>query len=181
LHLSRLVEVPVTEADIDLPEVQQFHCGDERWEREVAEWLRARTGASSVLEDIHRFGTEVWLYRLPNGDVVGVGSLGSTVYTWPPKSKKKEMVSLIPMVGIQHQFKGEPRGVPREDRYASLILEDLIASAAQRPGFLAVMHRPGSLTSEWRWTSPTSSRLQQQVFRPSNPLPHPDRRIIGFP
>src|SRR5436190_988917 len=112
-----LLKFPFTATDIDLPEVQQFHCGGERWEREVAEWIKSRTGDNSVLEDIRRFGTEVWLYRTPDGALVGLGSLGSIRYSWPPKSKKKETVSLIPMLGIQDQFKGEPRNVPREDRY----------------------------------------------------------------
>ncbi len=127
-----LVKHVFREPDIDLPEVQAFSCGTEAWEVEVAEWIKSRTGENSALEDMRQFGTEVWLYRTPEGSLVGFASLGATTYTWPPRSKKKERVSVIPCIGIQDHFKGEPKDAPREERYAYQILDDLIAEAASR-------------------------------------------------
>ena len=85
--ITVLKKTPFTELDLGFPEVQTFSCGGERWDVEVAEWIKSRSGPNSVLEDIERFGTEVWLYRTADGHLVGFSSLGQTTYIWPPKSK----------------------------------------------------------------------------------------------
>jgi hypothetical protein len=126
----RLKKYAFSEADINLPEVQRFYCGEDHWAREVAEWIRSPSGENSVLEDMRNYGTEVWLYRDEDGVLVGYSSLGEQRFTWPVKSKKKELVNVIPFFGIQEPFQGEPRNGPREERYAHQITEDLLASAA---------------------------------------------------
>ena len=126
-----LTKYPFSEADIALPEVQAFDCGDDPWDLEVAEWIESRSGDNSVLEDMKQFGTEVWLYRDEDGLLVGYSSLGQTKYTWPVGTKKKETVSVIPFIGVQRGFRGEPRdAVDRNDKYAYQILDDLLAYAA---------------------------------------------------
>lgn len=126
-----LTKYPFSEADIALPEVQAFHCGDEPWDLEVAEWIKSRTGDNSVLVDVNTFGTEVWLYR-EAGTLIGYASLGERMFTWPLRSKKKELVSVIPFIGVQKQFQGEPRDAERDDKYAYQILDDLLANAAEK-------------------------------------------------
>src|SRR3984957_21242955 len=99
--MTRLLTKHVfTAADLSLPEVRNFHCGDERWDLEVSEWIKSASGDNSVIEDMNRFGTEVWLHRDDQGALVGFSSLGETKYTWPVGSKKKEIVSVIPFIGV---------------------------------------------------------------------------------
>jgi ribosomal protein S18 acetylase RimI-like enzyme len=126
-----LTKYPFSEADIGLPEVQAFDCGGNPWDIEVADWIKARSGDNSVLEDMKQFGTEVWLHRDEDGQLVGYSSLGQTKYTWPVGTKKKEIVSVIPFIGVQKQFQGEPRDAKDpNDKYAYQILDDLLCYAA---------------------------------------------------
>jgi ribosomal protein S18 acetylase RimI-like enzyme len=131
--MTRLLTKQVfTDADLTLPEVQSFHCGDERWDLEVAEWIKSASGENSVIEDMKRFGTEVWLHRDDKGALVGYSSLGQTRYTWPFKSKKKELVSVIAFIGVHKYFKGEPKDAARDDKYAYQILDELLAYSAEK-------------------------------------------------
>ena len=126
-----LTKYPFSEADITLPDVQAFDCGDAPWDIEVAEWIESRSGNNSVLEDMKKFGTEGWLYRDEDGVLVGYSSLGQTKFTWPVGTKKKETVSIIPFIGVRRVFQGEPRdATTRDDKYAYQILADLLSYAA---------------------------------------------------
>jgi ribosomal protein S18 acetylase RimI-like enzyme len=127
---SRLAKFPFTAADLNLPEIQAFSCGAECWDVEVAAWIKTASGPNSVLEDMRHFGTEVWLHRTDTGVLVGYSSLGQTTYTWPPKSKRREVVSVIPFIGIDEPFKGEPKDATRDDKFAYQILDELLAVAA---------------------------------------------------
>lgn len=129
---SLLTKQVFTASDLGLPEVQQFHCGDEPWDREVADWIKSASGENSVIEDMKRFGTEVWLHRDEQGVLVGYSSLGETKYTWPIGTKKKEVVSLIAFIGVHEQFKGMPKDAERDDKYAYQILDELLAYAAEK-------------------------------------------------
>lgn len=73
------------------------------------------------------YGTEVWLYRDDQGELVGLASLGRTKYIWPLGGKKMETVLAIPVLGVREKFKGEPKGADRDDNYAYQILDDLLA------------------------------------------------------
>jgi hypothetical protein len=115
-----------------LPEVQTFYCGDERWECEVAEWIKSASGENSALEDMKKYGTEVWLHRTEEGVLVGVSSLGEREWSWPPPKGPKTLISIIPCVGIQKAFQGEPRDVPPEERFAAQILDHLIYEATTK-------------------------------------------------
>ncbi len=63
-----------------LPEVQDFDCGDEPWEQEVAAWIKGSPGG--VLDDLQR-GCEVWLYVTEEEGLVGFGSLARSSWRWP--------------------------------------------------------------------------------------------------
>jgi hypothetical protein len=82
-----LVKHPFTPDD--WPDVQDFDCGDEPYEREVSDWLKgpAEEGVESALNciaDDQRPG-RVWLYKL--GDrLVGFGALAKTEWRWPGKN-----------------------------------------------------------------------------------------------
>ena len=118
---------------IGLPEVQTFDCGSDPWDIEVADWIQSRAGENSVLEDMRQFGTEVWLHRNEEGQLVGYSSLGQTKYTWPVGTKKKETVNVIPFIGVQKQFQGEPRDAENQnDKYAYQILDELLFYASSK-------------------------------------------------
>jgi GNAT superfamily N-acetyltransferase len=114
-----------------LPEVQGFHCGDQPWQQEVADWLKDATGNDCAVRWIER-GTQVWLYFTVDGALVGYGSLGTTTWRWPPPDGPKETVSIIPSFAVQTPYQGQPRDAPPEGRYACQIIADLIARAKEQ-------------------------------------------------
>ena len=109
-----------------LPKVQGFDCGNEPWEVEVSEWIKAARGAGGAVDDLSR--NQVWLYAIEEGDLVGFGSLGEISQKWPRGKDPPIQASIIPMLGIDKKYWGQPPG-PRENRYSTLILDDLIAEA----------------------------------------------------
>jgi GNAT superfamily N-acetyltransferase len=119
-------------ADAARAEVQAFCCGHERWELEVAEWIKCRATDNSALEDIKNFGTEVWLHWTEQNELVGVSSLGESRWSWPPPKGTKTLINIIPCVGVAKAFQGEPKEVPPAERYAAQILDHLIYEATTK-------------------------------------------------
>jgi RimJ/RimL family protein N-acetyltransferase len=109
-----------------LPHVQAFACGDESYERELADWIREH-----ALAAIAR-GAKVWLYANQAKEVVGFGSVGVTRWKYPEGSRKRAALAVIPAVAIQKPFWGKPDGPP-EGRYSTQILHHLLAEAARLP------------------------------------------------
>lgn len=111
--------------DILHPAVQSFYCGNEPWEREVSDWIKGGPdGQSGVIVDMQRpSGCEVWLYRTQNNILVGFGSLSEP--PWPYPLKGDPHPNLIPMLGVRREFWGEPRDVPKAERYSAQIMDDL--------------------------------------------------------
>lgn len=110
----------------DLPELVQFDCCGDRdtpWARAANEWLLG----SDVWQSKKR-GTSVWLYRLASGVVVGFSSLGMTRRRWPPPDGEYRNLLIIPMLGIDHNCHGQPKG---PERYSHQILNHLIYEASQ--------------------------------------------------
>lgn len=110
-----------------LPAVSDFYCGDEPWEREVADWIRG--GPGGVFDDMKR-GAEVWLYGTDEEGLIGFGSLSASNWKWPDTSSRPIPINIIPMLGIRREFWGQPSG-PGRKRYSAQIVEDLIAEARQ--------------------------------------------------
>jgi ribosomal protein S18 acetylase RimI-like enzyme len=128
------------EADLDLPEVQSFYCGRERWELEVSTWIKSRTGPNSVLEDIHQFGIEVWLHRTDDGELVGFSSLGENTWSIPMPKGPKCLINYIPYIGVAKHFQSKPEGADRDDKYAYQILDELIEYAAAKTAIRGDLH-----------------------------------------
>jgi hypothetical protein len=42
------------QSDLDLPEVQGFTCGQNRWDEEVATWIKSLSGENSVCVDMEK-------------------------------------------------------------------------------------------------------------------------------
>jgi GNAT superfamily N-acetyltransferase len=119
-----LIAVPFSAELLDL--VRDFSCGEEGYERELAEWIRQE--AVSALDR----GCKVWLYVTARKELVGFGSVALTRWRYPEPSSKRLALAVIPAVAIQTPYRGKPDG-PREERYSSQILDHLIAEAAQLP------------------------------------------------
>lgn len=120
---SALVVVPYT-AELD-DEVENFACGAEPHECELADWIKRDALAAM------KRGTRVWLFFTPERVLVRYGSLGKTQWNWPSATSGKAVIEIIPAVAIATDFWGKPNG-PREERYSSRILEHLLAEAAER-------------------------------------------------
>ncbi len=114
-----------------LPDVADFDCGDAEgaWCVEVSEWIRDPDGA---LLSMARRKTKVWLYCLPDGRLVGYGSLGTSKWEWPEFGSPLSTLFHIPFFGVAQHFRGKPDG-EGEVRYSRQIMEDLIAEARAWP------------------------------------------------
>lgn len=100
-HPLQLFAAQFTEAD--QTRLVGFSCGEEPWSRHVAQWIQG----SDVLDSMKR-GTRVWLFESTQGEVVGFGSLGTSRWRWPPPNGESTTILLIPMLGIDIRFHGQP-------------------------------------------------------------------------
>lgn len=120
-----------------IPELANFDCGGHDYQIAVSDWIKAIHPDDSVLTDISRFGTKVWVYYNQAGDVVGFASLGLTNWSlWPPSQKRKAPVVIIPKYrggktvlgySAERSVRGSNYGRYRRRGIA-------ICSAAPRPG-----------------------------------------------
>lgn len=140
----QLYAVEFTEAD--QARLVGFSCGDEPWSKHVTEWILG----SDVLDSMKR-GTRVWLFETAAGEVVGFGSIGTSVWRWPPPGGERATIVLIPMLGIDVRFRGEP--ADPDWRYSRQLMGHLLAEGqeiargwsgdtARKPQWLVLMvHR----------------------------------------
>ncbi len=114
----------------DLAHVQDFDCGNEPWEMEVSNWLKAPSGQGGALDDILNLGAKVWLYQEQgDGALVGVGSLGlHTVRYKNPKKGPPTPTFVIPGLGLARAFWGKPKG-DEKNRYSRQVMNHLIETA----------------------------------------------------
>jgi len=111
---------------------QAFECGEEEWETEVADWIKApQEGAADAVEEND---CAVWLYRTPDRELVGYASLGLSHNPWNIPGYGRARIAIIPFLGVSTQFQGQPKGVDRLDRFAAQIMRDLIAEALHLDG-----------------------------------------------
>lgn len=119
-HPNQLYTVEFCQAD--QARLVGFSCGDETWSRHVTEWIRG----SDVFSSMEK-GTRVWLYEIPEGEIVGFGSLGTSNWRWPPPRGQRTTIVLIPMLGIDTRFHGQPPDP--HWRYSRQIMSHLLAEA----------------------------------------------------
>lgn len=124
-HPHQLYAVEFTAAD--QARLAGFSCGDDTWARHVAEWIRG----SDVLDSMSR-GTKVWLFETAEGEIVGFGSLGPTRWRWPPPDGSRTVVLLIPMLGLDIRFQGQPPDP--QWRFARQIMSHLASEARAMSG-----------------------------------------------
>jgi ribosomal protein S18 acetylase RimI-like enzyme len=137
---SNLLRIPFTE-DL-LAKVQGFDCGEEPWQREVSDWIKAPLGSGGALDELGQ-GARVWLYVTQAGELVGFGSLAATMQRWPRSKDPQVPASVIPMLGVDRRFWGQPPRPP-EERYSAQLLDDLLAEAKreskERPILILYVH-----------------------------------------
>ena len=82
----------------------------------MAEWILG----SDVFDSMGR-GTRVWLFETGQGDIVGFGSVGTTVWRWPPPGGTLANILLIPMLGKWQQHRSGPMHFKNATLLASLV------------------------------------------------------------
>lgn len=107
----------------DESDVSSLNCGEEPWARAATQWI---TGPD-VHASIAKHGTKVWIYRDENDSVVGFSSLGETGRRWPPPDGDRARLLMIPQLGIDQSFHGQPPD--REWRYSNQLMNHLIYEA----------------------------------------------------
>jgi ribosomal protein S18 acetylase RimI-like enzyme len=123
-----LQKIPFSE-DL-LKAVADFDCGDEEWERPLADWIKAAPNVKNgALQELRkRKGKlDVWLHVNQANELVGYSSLGVSSWEWPTADDPRVPISVIPCVAIQRQFQGRPKDDP--PRYSTQILDHLIFEA----------------------------------------------------
>jgi ribosomal protein S18 acetylase RimI-like enzyme len=157
---------------------EAFYCGPEEWEREAADWIAGK-GADSVLDFHGRGGCYIMLYGTGEHGLVGFGSIKETLWNWPTPSDHRARISMIPMLGIQAPFRGQPRGVG-ERRFSEQIIDDLVAEALghpERQPFLGLYVHPrnqraidfydrvGFSAFHKTWTNPVTGLVYPSMLR----------------
>ena len=116
--------------------VQSFECGESDTALDMADWIKGPRCIFSMAQK----NTQVWLFHDEHGSLVGFGSLGTTDWPWPTPQSAPEKVSIIPAIAVQSQFRRQPAGANKEDRYSALIVRFLIKQAMLHGTRLLVLY-----------------------------------------
>ena len=119
-HPHQLYAVEFHEAD--QARLVGFSCGNEIWSKHVSEWILG----SDVFSSMKR-GTRIWLFENAEGEILGFGSLGTSTWRWPPPDGKRTTIVLIPMLGIDARYHGQP--TDPQWRYSRQMMSHLLAEA----------------------------------------------------
>lgn len=136
--------IPFTANMVSRASVQAFDCGSAEWESEIAEWLKAAPGQGGAVDDLSH-GNRVWLYATEDGELVGVGSLGDSLASWPKNSSPKLAATCITWlaVDVRHRGKG----------YGQQILDHLLNEARNRadqfPLVVLYVHTANTQAAKW--------------------------------
>ena len=153
-HPHQLYVVEFTEAQ--QARLRGFSCGDETVTARMAtEWILG----SSALISREKHGTRVWLFETSRGEVVGFGSVGPATWRCPPPDGDREEVVIIPMLGIDAKFQGQPDDP--DWRYADQIMAHLLCEAQR-------------IAREWNGDAARRPRRVVLLVHPDN------RRAIRF-
>lgn len=120
--LPPLYAVNFTESERDRLTAVSF--GTDRYGELVTEWLLG----SDVLDSMQR-GTKVWLFETEDGQVAGIGSLGTCRRRWPPPHGHHKNLLLIPMLAVAQPFREDKR--PHEARVSTRIFQHILAKAEE--------------------------------------------------
>ena len=103
----------------------------------ATDWIRCVEPKDCAIQAMSQKGTAVFLYHEPNGALIGFGSLGKTYRT--VKSVKHEW-SIVPHIGISKLFQKQPAECEWHDRYAALLMADLMTRARTHGTSILVLY-----------------------------------------
>ena len=106
---GRVTPVVFTVDMLGWTSVQGFGCGDEAWEREITEWLKAPLGSGGAVDETFE-GNTTWLYVSDDGDVVGVASVGPSSASWPKNSSPRLPATCVTWVATDYRHRGKGYG-----------------------------------------------------------------------
>lgn len=116
--------------------MQGFYCGDEPWERDVADWItlpdRALAEMQKKKKNERPAGT--WLYASEKHGLVGYAALAPAKWPYPDANSEGVKHLHILWFGIRRELQGEPRDAERQERYAWQMMRDLQAEVLKRGG-----------------------------------------------
>lgn len=78
----------------------------------------------------------VWLYYTESRELVGYASLGVSLGEWNVPGRPPSRLPVLPFFGICLEFQGQPKDAHPLDRYAALIMRDIVARAMRLEGSL---------------------------------------------
>lgn len=113
-----------------LPRVAAFKCGDQPWDIEVSDWIKAPEGKGGAIDDLGK-KCDVWLYLNEKDEVVGFSSLGSSNWRYPTANDPRKQISVIPWVAVEARFQG--------NGYFSQILAHLFFEAQSKTDRLPII------------------------------------------
>lgn len=68
------------------PLVADFFCGNEEWERPLADWIKAAPNIKGgALYEVKKKRCDVWLHVNTARQVIAYSSLGSSRWRWPER------------------------------------------------------------------------------------------------
>jgi hypothetical protein len=113
----------------------------------------------------------VRLYETDEGELIGYGCLGTADW-WlrhPDQAKnRRHIIQMVHFLGLRPQFWGKPDGKPPQERYAWVILEDLMGEAVERLGVNP--HWFPGVGGQVHWQNGRALRfLERFGFRALNP------------
>ena len=100
------------------------------YQKEVSKWLKNPIGEDGALTSVNnrKKPGKVWLYRLPNGTLVGFGALAKSSWRWKGEEDPRIPVTMVIWYAVHKDFQGKPEG-NREGHYSFQIFDDLVNEA----------------------------------------------------
>lgn len=126
---TTLVKFEFSEARLDA--VQDFYCGEEPWERPVADWIKSPNGAVAELQK-NRSLIGCWLYASQRDGLVGYAALSESKWPYPEEISERVRHLHVLWCGIRKQVQGHPKDVPQDERYSYQIMKGLQAEVEKR-------------------------------------------------
>jgi hypothetical protein len=115
-----------------LHRVLDFECGDDPWQRDVADYIKTPLGFAGAAQAVEEGQADAWLYETDAGEVIGYATLvQANWYIRHPNEPRfrQHLTQVLACVGVRSHFWGVPEGTSHRDCYAWQIADDVMAMA----------------------------------------------------
>lgn len=150
-----------------LQDVGDFHCGDEEWSRDLADWIKTPERVLDDLADAD-LNCRLWVWKDETGVIVGFGSLGDAEFKLPNENKSpREPVTIIPALAVHaaHQRKGYARRILSE-------LLDIAAQDADERQFVVLLVHVDNTGAQALYSSAGFVKFGKPFVEKSSGMPH---------